>query len=487
MGGAWTNQGAVQAASGTILGLGDNWDDWDGYGYDYFASNDAWVNNGTITTGSASVYLGGWLSLDPSAHNLATLALGQDAAVDLIGTLDNRPADNPFTGGVLTLTPGVTSSTGSWYFDGGRIYGGMVNATAASLIDTEGGYEYVGSQDYVGVGGGVLYGVTLDGALDMSALAATLTIAGGLTLNTDLNVSGEDTRLYFDTSIAQAIGVGTLVSGATIHLSGYDADMVTTSDSLRTTSETVTLDPTITVSGESSFDEIEGGSSGDFDNQGTIEDNQSGSLLYVSDALTNFYGGTLTGGTWAVSNGGAIAVGGRRDHRQRRHDQPQRGDLANLQRLWDHPRICRLRHEHRQRHLASGRRLCPVYVGGRRKRRRRDRRQRCDLQRGKRELHAIGRDHPRGRHPHRRQLRPQWRHLGRHGLDQGQPEQRRHAVARGHPWHADGAGQLRADLGRGARHDPGRTGRLQPARDCGQRHARWDPQHVLFGRLHARH
>jgi hypothetical protein len=92
---------------------------------------------------------------------------------------------------VLTLTPGVTSSTGSWYFDGGRIYGGMVDATAASLIDTEGGYEYVGSQDYVGVGGGVLYGVTLDGALDMSALAATLTIAGGLTLNTDLNVSGD--------------------------------------------------------------------------------------------------------------------------------------------------------------------------------------------------------------------------------------------------------------------------------------------------------
>ena len=71
MGGAWTNEVAVTAANGTTLDLGDNWDDWGfptagglyAYGYHYLGINDVWVNNGTITTESANVYLGGWLSM----------------------------------------------------------------------------------------------------------------------------------------------------------------------------------------------------------------------------------------------------------------------------------------------------------------------------------------------------------------------------------------------------------------------------------------
>jgi PKD domain/MBG domain len=314
IGGAWTNKGTIAAADGTNIYLGDNWDFWDGFfGYDYFGTNDAWVNNGTITTNSANVYLGGWLSYNPGTDNLATLDLSENT-VYLIGTLDNSPADNPSSGGVLTLTPGVTSSTGSWYLDGGRIYEGTIDATAASLIATATEFQYV--DDEVGEvldGGGTLYGVTLDGTLDMSGEIVSVIIADGLTLDNDLNVSGLGAKLYVDVSHSQAVGVGALVGSATIHLSGYGAEIVTTSDSSQPPSRSIaTFDPTITISGEASLNYILGGGVGDadLDNQGTIEDNTSGGVLDTDyDVFVNWSGGnfgTLTGGTWKVSNGGIL-------------------------------------------------------------------------------------------------------------------------------------------------------------------------------------
>ena len=183
------------------------------------------MNSGTITTNGANVYLGGWLSYNPGADNLATLDLSENT-VYLIGTLDNTPADNPSSGGVLTLTPGVTSSTGSWYLAGGRIYEGTIDATAAPLVATASEYQYVDyNEGYVGVGGGTLYGVTLDGTLDMSEEFASVIVADGLTLDNDLNVSGEYARLYVDVSLSQAVGVGALVNNATIHLSGYGTEI----------------------------------------------------------------------------------------------------------------------------------------------------------------------------------------------------------------------------------------------------------------------
>ncbi len=318
LGGAWTNKGLITAADGTNIYLGDNWDFWDYnnngyfYGYDYFGTNDVWVNNGTITTNSANVYLGGWLSYNLSADNLATLNLSENT-VYLIGTLDNAPADNPSSGGVLTLTPGVTSNTGSWYLAGGRIYEGTIDVTAAALIATPYDDQYVDyNEGYVSVGGGTLYGVTLDGTLDMSAETASVIIADGLTLDNDLNVSGLGAQLYVDVSLSQAVGVGALVGGATIHLSGYGAQIRSTNDiSLPPSRSIATFDPTITISGEASVNYI---GFGDLDNQGTIEDNTSGSVLYVDyDAFVNWSGGnfgTLTGGTWEISNGGILALQG---------------------------------------------------------------------------------------------------------------------------------------------------------------------------------
>ena len=82
----------------------------------------------------ADVYLGGWLSYDSSVKNLATLDLSTDT-VSLSGTLDNTPADNPnTTQGTLTLSPGATSSNGSWNLSGGRIDGGTLVTTGGAAL-----------------------------------------------------------------------------------------------------------------------------------------------------------------------------------------------------------------------------------------------------------------------------------------------------------------------------------------------------------------
>ena len=168
------------------------------------------------------------------------------------------------------------------------------------MIATVENYQYVFLEDYVDVGGGVLYGVTLEGTLDMSAEFANVIIAGGLTLDTNLNVSGEYASLFFDDSIAQSVGIGAQVTGATINLSGYEAEIDTTSDLLQSGAANVILAPAITIAAESR-DYIYG-QFGQISIQGTVEDNTSGSILDCSqDAFTNYVSGTLTGGTWQVS------------------------------------------------------------------------------------------------------------------------------------------------------------------------------------------
>jgi len=139
--GKWVNNGTITNVpmvngkpfgdGGGAVYLGDTWDARQG---DASAGSDAWVNNGTITTQKAAVYLGGWLTYDSSVKNLATLDLST-ATVSLIGTLDNAPADNPNgTQGNLTLTPGTTSSSGAWNLSGGRIDGGTLTTSGDAVL-----------------------------------------------------------------------------------------------------------------------------------------------------------------------------------------------------------------------------------------------------------------------------------------------------------------------------------------------------------------
>ncbi len=154
LGGAWTNNGTITASSKTSLYLGDS---GVAGAADPNPTSDAWVNNGTINTSGTLVYLGGYLTQGPTNFDPAALGLGADT-VYLTGTLDNSSH-------TLTLTPGVTSATGTLIVSSGQIDGGTVDATAVPLD----------------VSGGSLDGVTLDGTLDV--LGASATIRGGLVLN----------------------------------------------------------------------------------------------------------------------------------------------------------------------------------------------------------------------------------------------------------------------------------------------------------------
>jgi hypothetical protein len=168
------------------------------------------VNHGAITTSITNLYLGGWLNADPSVSNVATVNLSSDT-VYLIGTLDNSPADNPATGGVLTLAPGVTSSTGSWYLTssfgccgGGSIYQGTLDTTAgAALIATP--------------AGGTLNGVTNDGTILVDG--SSLTLQGlGWTNNGTITASNYATLDLFDNWSNSASGNITVDGTSTVSL-----------------------------------------------------------------------------------------------------------------------------------------------------------------------------------------------------------------------------------------------------------------------------
>ena len=155
-------------------------------------ASDAWVNNGTIVSNNCVVDLGGWLTYDPSVNNLATLNLSSDA-VYLSGTVNN-------TGRTLTFSPNVTSSTGSWILDGGRIDGGTI---AGSLLSSGGTLDGVTNNGVIDVSGS--YATTFQGAW---ANAGTISIASGAVVN----LAGTFTTDTFD-NLAIAAGATVNVTG----------------------------------------------------------------------------------------------------------------------------------------------------------------------------------------------------------------------------------------------------------------------------------
>ena len=272
LGGYWTNSatGTITAGSNTDLYLGDQWNTdptEDPAGY----SSDAWVNNGSIATTDTTVYVGGWLT-NATANNLASLNLSTDT-VNLIGTLDN-------SGGVLALTAGVTSSSGSWNLLGGSIYQGTITtAGSAGLVATN--------------TASTLDGVELDGTLDMSQSDVAVTIVNGITLDTDINVSGYDAGIDFQSEVnpalPQTISVGPLAAGgvATIDLSGNYAFMENYS------AAPVTIGPGIDIEGNTAYYYYGSTITGSFINQGTIEVPNNGTLYIEGNGDTFTNAGTL--------------------------------------------------------------------------------------------------------------------------------------------------------------------------------------------------
>ncbi len=170
--GAWTNNGTISVDSSSTIGLGSpiaiN-------PASSGAANYVWTNSGAIAIANgATVNLGGVFTTDD--FNSFTQQLGNSASlaqdtVTLVGTLDNSAADNPLSGGILSLN----ATTGPLELSGGEIYQGSITANGSDDLTFAGGQ------------GGTLDGVTINGDLNIDGACV---VQGGVTTNGDLNIDG---------------------------------------------------------------------------------------------------------------------------------------------------------------------------------------------------------------------------------------------------------------------------------------------------------
>ncbi len=265
--GDWTNRGTITVDSSSTVSLGSHAGE-----YPAVAGN-IWTNSGTLAIApGATVNLGDDFTSDELDNHFQQLGVHLDLShytVTLIGTIDNSPADNPVTGGTLALD----QSTGPLFLDG--------------VID-QGTITTRGSDDLVATSNGpTLSGVTLDGKLDMSETYAAVGVMNGLTLNSNLNLSGAGASLiFYDRTGITLAGSGTVyLSGDNASISNYDGEQM------------MIIGQGITVSGENANSFV----SGPIDNLGTVAQGSAGQMTVYD--LDN-------GGTVTVASGGTVSEQG---------------------------------------------------------------------------------------------------------------------------------------------------------------------------------
>ena len=255
--GSFTNVGTMEAVSGGILSL-----------------TNSWINNGTLhidANAASTVNLGG--SFNTAAIGTINRAGG---VVNLTGTLTN-------TGTTLTLN----AVTGSWNFASGTIVGGtVVFADGAALLLAANN-----------VSGTFSNGVTLNSDLTISGSAAGLRVNGGLTLNGTIHLTGSSAHV-------SSFGNATFGGNGTISFEG-------TSGGVRL----LAVEGTSTLTLASSFKVIGGyGSVGDYwesygtkglVNNGLISSSVAGQTISIipNGSFTNV--GTMeavTGGILSLTN-----------------------------------------------------------------------------------------------------------------------------------------------------------------------------------------
>jgi hypothetical protein len=249
---------------------------------------------GTIQVADgATLVLGGLLTTDqlnafPSLPGVS-VHFARDRIV-LGGWLDNSPADNPKSGGVLAITP----ATGPLFLLGGYIYQGKI--TSSGPDDLEAGYI------------GVLDNVELDGNLNVSGTGGfgEIYVEDNMTLNGTIEMPGFGGELligFFDNAADTISGTGTISMGTSQTYQSVVVDL---------SNNSMIIGPGITVNAGAQFaDLVSEGSQ--INVEGTVEDNTATSTLYTYgfnfntftdfQDLANLNGGTLTGGTWEFSNG----------------------------------------------------------------------------------------------------------------------------------------------------------------------------------------
>ena len=252
--GSFTNAGTVEAINGGILTVGSTWS-----------------TSGTLrldANAASTLNLGG-------AFTTAGLAFSRaGGVVNLTGTLNN-------TGNTLTLN----ASTGSWNFLG-TINGGTVAFTGGSTL-------LMTTNNTSGIFTG---GVTLNSDLTISGTNAALRISGGLTLNGTVHVTGSNAQVRSFTN-------QTLGGNGTISFEG------STGSARQLTIEgisTLTLASTFTVSG--GFATIGGqqetGGANALVNNGLISSSVAGLTLAIQPN-----GSFTNAGTVEAINGGILTVG----------------------------------------------------------------------------------------------------------------------------------------------------------------------------------
>ncbi len=224
LGGLLTNNGTITAGIGTTFNLGDSWVAPDPV--DPNPTGDAWVNNGTITSGGTNVSLGGNLTWATTNLDLDALGLGKDT-VSILGTLDNSSH-------TLTLTWGVTSVTGSWTLRPGQIDGGTVDERGAALI----------VESY-----GILNGVTLIGS--PSSEPPSGPSGAPAQLHDPIQAMGPNGR-YVDLLYERLLGRAADVQGGTNFVSALDSGQATKAEVVEVilhSQEYLTLEATLLYQG----------------------------------------------------------------------------------------------------------------------------------------------------------------------------------------------------------------------------------------------
>jgi hypothetical protein len=288
-----------------------------GTGSDLVINGNSFTNSGTITAASS----GGALTIDPTTFtNSGTLAVSNGDAVTIeaahfsnTGSITLASASSLYMDATFTLAElgTLTNSDGTVYIDGTlNLAGGTLNASSGlgqAVLDggaVDGGTvasSALGLSSY----GGTLSGVTYDGALNLLATGASISLADGTVVNNaagtgagTINDTGEGAALYFDNTQTfnnATINLGSSTSGDYSTLDEYDQTGAGT---------VLTLGSNVAVN-ESGYAQItDSGDAGDgIVNQGAIKQSGTSSqLTFSGNSLTN--SGTITG----ASSGGALTI-----------------------------------------------------------------------------------------------------------------------------------------------------------------------------------
>jgi hypothetical protein len=249
---------------------------------------------GTLQIADGATFtLGGLLTTDQfyafSSLPGVSIHLAKDR-IQLGGWLDNSPAHNPKSGGVLA----ITSATGPLFLLGGYIYQGKI--ATSGTTDLEAGYI------------GVLDNVELDGNLNVTGSFGfgSIYVENNMKLNGTIVMPGGRGFLYvgfYDSPAETISGTGSISMGSA-------STFLSVVDNLSTTSLTIGPGITINAAAQLSYFVAERSQTNVL---GTVEDNTASSTLYtygdnfntgtVFQSLANLNGGTLTGGTWQFGGG----------------------------------------------------------------------------------------------------------------------------------------------------------------------------------------